>query len=490
MTNCTYDGEAGERRVDALRKKNDALAFDLAAVSRVLHLMRDKPVAEAEEIFRQVRRAQDIASLLATIDKRPLEKSDEKSSESSEGIGSKVGYISTSRIDLSSSPFLEHPFSATSRTRSTPGLGPPHFALSKQYLPDEDKLRRAVDAFFASVGKLFHVFSYEQGRLLFDRVYRPPHNARDNPSICELNALGALGWCYRREGLPSSDGELYYSFARHYVEDSIHASPLRGMRSCALIAMYNIMDRPTVALAYLDLGLSVARQRGLHGRVRPLEMLRDDWIDCKRVWRTLTSLGSWLAACIGVVLDVHKPILEALIDLAVDSQPSFDELVQAKMAELSVLTATILRTVYEFEIFSPHAASLVIEDLERWYLQLPPSMNLERLRHARDDMENTQQSPALFLHLLYLGALLMLFRRTVAQAYRIPQLSGGQNWVENKADASRCLEKGINAAVQSARILHAMRTSFEIDEHCWLVMQVTSSRLGSDANCALQMPVI
>lgn len=443
----------------------------MATMSSVLTLMREKPFAEAEEIFRQVRSAQDIASLLANFDERPPKM---PKNESSEGMRSMLSHSTSSRPDPSASPSVEHQILTTSRKRSTPEIDPPSSTLAliaTQPLPDEDKLRQAVDAFFAGAGKLFHVFSRQQGMLLFDSVYRPADNKRDNAAICELTALGALGWCYGHEGLPPGDGDLYYSFARYHLEDSIDADTLRGMRSCALIAMYNVMDKSTVALAYIELGLSMARQRGLHGKVRPLEMAKEEWIDCKRVWRTLTFLANWLTASIGLVSDADKPVNDALEELAVEDHSSFDDLIQTKIAEISVITASMLRTVYGFDRLSPRAARMMIDDLERWYLKLPPSMELGRLLYSPNIVgTHTTRGPALFVHLLYFGALLMLFRRIVAQAHYTSHLSSGQSWAENKSDTSMCLERGINAAVQSARILEALNTRFGIFKHCWLVM--------------------
>lgn len=443
----------------------------MATMSSVLTLMREKPFAEAEEIFRRVRSAQDIASLLVNVDKRPPKMPRNKSSE---GMRSMLSHSTSSRTDLSASPPLDHQLSANSRQQRTPEIDPPSSSLSllaTQSLPDEDKLRQAVDAFFAGAGKLFHVFSRQQGMLLFDNVYRPTDNKRDNAAICELTALGALGWCYGHESLPPGDGDLYYSFARYHLEDSIDADTLRGMRSCALIAMYNIMDKSTVALAYIELGLSMARQRGLHGKVRPLEMAKEEWIDCKRVWRTLMFLASWVSASIGLVSDADKPINDALEELAVEDHSNFDDLIQTKIAEISVITASMLRTVYGFDRLSPRAARMMIDDLERWYLKLPPDIELGRLLHSPDVVgTHTTRGPALFVHLLYFGALIMLFRRIVAQAHYTSHLSSGQSWLENKPDTSICVEKGIHAAVQSARILDTMNTRFGVFKHCWLVM--------------------
>jgi hypothetical protein len=52
--------------------------------------------------------------------------------------------------------------------------------------------------------------------------------------------------------------------------------------------MYNVMNKATVALAYVEIGLSMARRHRLHDRsYRHNVITPDAWLDYRRTWRTL-----------------------------------------------------------------------------------------------------------------------------------------------------------------------------------------------------------
>lgn len=125
----------------------------------------------------------------------------------------------------------------------------------------------SMQVFFRACGVLFYVFSREQEeesysycnktkeRAIADAVNHRP-DVQDGIVLAEISGMAAVGTLYLRvsgvEDVPSSDmADYYYAIAKHLLDDAIVASPLRAMKVCVLLALYNIVLHATVALAYI-----------------------------------------------------------------------------------------------------------------------------------------------------------------------------------------------------------------------------------------------
>lgn len=131
-----------------------------------------------------------------------------------------------------------------------------------------DTVRNAINMFFLCTGSLFHVFSRDEVDVILDELgdFQPEdafvdvltkdpslqHNAR----IAEVCGMAAVGILYLRISdehpvPPAELAEYFYIITRRKLDSAIRASPLRAMKVCALLAMYNIVLKGSVALAYV-----------------------------------------------------------------------------------------------------------------------------------------------------------------------------------------------------------------------------------------------
>lgn len=71
--------------------------------------------------------------------------------------------------------------------------------------------------------------------------------------MCEVCASAAVGSQYSHGKVSAQAGHQFYNIARHLLDDAIQVDPLRGMKVCALLAMYNIVIKGSVALAFIGM---------------------------------------------------------------------------------------------------------------------------------------------------------------------------------------------------------------------------------------------
>ena len=118
-------------------------------------------------------------------------------------------------------------------------------------IPSTQDSEKAVDAFFASSAKLFHVFSRDQAAELLQNVYHQELRDRTGASLCELCSIAAVGCMYSSDRIHDDLRETFYTVARLYLEESVDTDLFRGLKVCTLLAHYNVLDKSTVALSYV-----------------------------------------------------------------------------------------------------------------------------------------------------------------------------------------------------------------------------------------------
>lgn len=113
--------------------------------------------------------------------------------------------------------------------------------------------RDAVQYFIKCTGILFHIFTKDQGDRAFDEMLRGAESTVPRISMCEVCASAAVGSQYSHGKVSAQAGHQFYNIARHLLDDAIQVDPLRGMKVCALLAMYNIVIKGSVALAFIGM---------------------------------------------------------------------------------------------------------------------------------------------------------------------------------------------------------------------------------------------
>lgn len=181
--------------------------------------------------------------------------------------------------------------------------------LVRLIMPNLALTTRAIESFFASTGQLFHVFTRDQIAVFLEDVFGSSRSAINaKKAVCCMACVAAVGVQYTADNFEPGLDEVFYDVARHYFIDVFEDSPLDAIKVCTLLAMFNIMNKATVSVAYvgksilarcrsldcyvaksgLEVGLGMSRRHSLNDRTYVFPGLTEaQWLDYRRSWRCL-----------------------------------------------------------------------------------------------------------------------------------------------------------------------------------------------------------
>lgn len=464
---CAYDVAPGETRSTSLKQRYTALA---EKHKQTLDLVAQLPNASNEEVQNII---QDIltanrrsSELIApsVSDQPPLPAKRQRASVSSPSTS-----ISTPESKQESSVERDESGAERSTTRDTSlsegSLENLATSTSMQLkLPDRDTFTIAASAYTESFGRLFYVYTDEQIEELVHDAFESEDDTTRNPLLCQLCAIAALGSFHSSDSRLIILREHFYLLAKHYLDDLIQKEPLRSIKACAILGLLHIVTKSTVALVYFDMGLSIARSSGLHWRTPAPNIPHDVWIDYKRVWRTLIHANGWIRSTLGILSNLKwKEDYEALQQLSVHDGASITDIVQTEMAKISSLKADMLSTITTCKTLSPRVIAAIRTDLQAWQTGLPQVMSITHLFNA--DLEKHHKHKIYFVHLLYLGACMLLQRSILSQwAVGVEHPSTS----DLSTEALECISDGYTAAKQSSRLLGLLSEEDGAVKRCWI----------------------
>jgi hypothetical protein len=220
----------------------------------LLNALQSKPQEEAQRLLQHIRSVGDIVSLSGQVGDVPYN----FNAALVDGLAS--GSVSCpSSTSRGSSP------QTVGHGDSPPVLQPPEFtardpdSLIRFIMPKEDATRAAVRNFYACSGGLFHAFPQyqieEYCRAIFDNDYHL--DVSQKVAICCVCCVAAVGvQCYPTgsdKDVDRNSASLLYDISRHYFADILEEQPLEAIKVCAILAMYNVLEKSTAGLAYVGM---------------------------------------------------------------------------------------------------------------------------------------------------------------------------------------------------------------------------------------------
>lgn len=159
-----------------------------------------------------------------------------------------------------------HPIaeSTLERQPQPPMLGN-SFESIRRLMPEASVTWKAVEAFFDCGGKLFHVFNKETITRSHEDIYgkRGDLGEKGKVAICFVMAVAAVGAQYVHESFSVDVEHNFYDLARHCSEAVAQQQPLDSIKVCSLLALYNIMEKDEVSLAYVGESIHLLLQNNL-----------------------------------------------------------------------------------------------------------------------------------------------------------------------------------------------------------------------------------
>lgn len=338
-------------------------------------------------------------------------------------------------------------------------------------LPKQHVAFIAISNFYSCAGMLFHSFPREMGFSIWRDVYS--NGSHNSPvKLAQMFSIIAIGCQYSRDQASLELGKTSYQIAKSFLEDALEDDRLQATRIISCLILFNIMNKNTVALSYVELGLGIFARHGFNRLVQPLRVEQRVWKEMKKVWRTFVFLESWLTSTLGYVpeLLMDHCANNVLQDMHMHDDPvePFSETVQAEMAKISILAARVVRALYSDDSPDTTALDTVSKHLRTWYNGIPRPMRDEGL--AVMDLRSEHTVPIYFIRLIHLGAVMLLYRRVMSDAVLDAEVPNVRPTGEAYQQTAMYANEGMDAARSSARMLDILLDAQLIFRRCWLVI--------------------
>ncbi|KAK3952688.1 hypothetical protein QBC32DRAFT_370096 [Pseudoneurospora amorphoporcata] len=336
-------------------------------------------------------------------------------------------------------------------------------------IPDLETTNLAIKEYFIRIDRLFQPFSRKELQVLHRIASSGFDGKRQQQQIALscLCAVASLGSQCRMDDAQTDDTrvqehrEAFTNIARHYLDVVMEHEPLDAVRVCALLAGTVIMDKPGLALSYVETGMNLfsrayrmndgaaAAQKQAaaqhHQQVSlalalnpPTPAAHKETIGHGRSWRTLVFLASWLSSAHGYIIGSDLLVERQLSPEAEPPYPDNADLVEITeiaLTRLCYIKSFILRLRASNRDLTPHSIRHVLNSLRDWYRTLPPSiqLNLHNLSHFSPS--SSSGSPCSFpgpsgttssllethrsihhLHILYSDSITLLYRWLISQS--------------------------------------------------------------------------
>ncbi|KAF2828201.1 hypothetical protein CC86DRAFT_320848 [Ophiobolus disseminans] len=337
-----------------------------------------------------------------------------------------------------------------------------------------------LEWFFNCVGALFYIMNPDEvrqkvqllqassdARTPLGDLVTPRKDPRTATLAAELAGMASIGIVHANlhdstASPPIELADYFYAVAKMGLDAAIQHNPVRAVKICALVAMYNIVVHATISLAYLDLGLSLARRCGMDARECSPHLSSAAFGDMSRTYRTLVHLQCWLSASLDYVPDALGSATLAAVE---HEEAPPNDMIMRECVKVSIIKALML---HQIPNTSPVPEAKVADfriQLSTFHSQLADWMSLGQLLSNDPDSLHYQFQPIIFyIHMFYLSAMMLLSRRLVI-AY-VSQNATGK--VMLPPEARLAIQEGFAAAQTNARVMDLMLSEGKVVQVCWL----------------------
>ncbi|KAF1951514.1 hypothetical protein CC80DRAFT_553167 [Byssothecium circinans] len=338
-----------------------------------------------------------------------------------------------------------------------------------QNLPPESLVRRAMHAFVQGTGSLLYMWEYGQVDEILDRIYRPQRRV-DAMTLAECFIVSAMGAHYDMECFPDRIRKmLYASGTLFFNEKSATLDHMRTMRLLLSMAFYALLEKHMSARYLIAAGLQIARWKCPTSVQPNSRNMNDSW---RRIFRSLIFMDCWLAYTLGYTSEVTSSDIAIVCSACHSDQMTIDEQIHIQTSKIGLVAAEIAKTITSPELATRGNITKLTGMLEAWRLEVPLMLQITTLTSSTPPpLTLYQRRAVLMVHIMYLGALILLYRQLlVATAEK--QLTDGAAWNLDlsAAEVVRYRNECSMAGQQIARILGLISFDGTLTKRCWLII--------------------
>ncbi|KAL1610178.1 hypothetical protein SLS60_001843 [Paraconiothyrium brasiliense] len=316
---------------------------------------------------------------------------------------------------------------------------------------------------------LLYMWTYAQVDEILDRIYRPQKPV-DAMTLAECFTVAAMGAHYDMDCFPDRIRRvLYASGTLCFNEKTARSDYLRTMRLLLATAFYALLEKHMSARYVLAAALQIARWKSPALVKDTNDRIADaNW---RKLFRSLIFMDCWLSYTLGYVSEVTPQD----IAFACPTSPcdlTIDEQIHVQTSKIGLVAADIAKALASPELATRETIQTLADQLERWRLDVPHMLTINSLTSSNPPpMTLYQRRATLMVHIMYLGAVILLYRQLLV-ATAETQLTDGAAWDLNLSieDAKRYRNECALAGQQVARILRLISFDGTLTKRCWLII--------------------
>ncbi|KAF2439468.1 hypothetical protein P171DRAFT_123151 [Karstenula rhodostoma CBS 690.94] len=356
-----------------------------------------------------------------------------------------------------------------------------------QHLPSEQLVKKAMYAFVQGTGSLLYMWTYAQVDEILDRIYRPQQPV-DAMTLAECFTVAAMGAHYDMDCFPDRIRRvLYASGTLCFNEKTARFDYLRTMRLLLATAFYALLEKHMSARYVLVAALQIARWKYPAMAKETSDSVADaNW---RRLFRSLIFMDCWLSYTLGYTSEatsqdvaVRREHAHVVAEPRTDKYQlacsassvgmTVDEQIHVQTSRIGLVAADISKALCSPESVTRETIQTLTDQLETWRSEVPQMLSIGSLTSSNPPpMTLYQRRAILMVHIMYLGAVILLYRQLLVATAEM-QLTDGTSWDLDLsvADAKRYRNECALAGQQVARILRLISFDGTLTTRCWLVI--------------------
>ncbi|KAF2841802.1 hypothetical protein M501DRAFT_1013192 [Patellaria atrata CBS 101060] len=352
-------------------------------------------------------------------------------------------------------------------------LGSDMEIYDQDHLPPERPVRIAVQAFLDGTSSFLFLWTREEMDEMLTSLYHP----QQPPSITALSqlcAVATVGSSYCTDQIPPMMRVKFHASAAAHLREISMDNPLLALRHLLTLTYVAIIDKHTSARTFLAACFEVVRWKRpemIKSRIRAL------W---QKVHCSIIFIVCWLSYTLGWPSGVTDT--DIAFALTGYECSSIADMIHLHATKISIISSEIATIVSGDHSRSSHDLVVMTEKLDKWQCELPPLMQLSRQTSAGGSGFSAHDDRSiLFVHLLYLGAVVLLYRNLIVVR---PQdgVEGFEN-IDGINEYSESLKSHLSdedvqrysglcmlAAQQMGRILSLLNIGGAMSRSCWIII--------------------